>query len=481
MNYYLKLYKLFFKKNNTVYRLFLITLILLLVVYLIYNGYLKLTQKKLYIGCLYSETGILGKDAYDNYSILIDTFKYALDKYNCNINIIPIYKNLGDKLENFSDWVEECVKKYNIKYFFGCWRSSERAQVIPVLTKYNLRLFYPLQYEGCESANELYYFGACPNQQIFPGLEYLLSHFYYYDDIYIVGSDYIYPQTSVKLVKKFLKIKHPKKKIIFIKLYPLDHKDFSLFIDIVFKKSPNGAIILNLINGKSFYDYSKQFYEKYYSINKIINPEILKNSDKGYNFLNSNNKEIINVYKRYPTISTSVFENNIDHNYITYIKDTYTVTNFSSQVLDDSIYFPNKGYNDSEKDFKFLKNYQKKQKKPIGDSQYNTTLSVLFFVKILKKMMSKNENINDIKIFDNNAKNENIYGICGPHDMNINSHITKLFYILKLYDDTVDSRFKIIYDSYNIVSPAPYLYINDNIIYDNSFDNVMNVLDRIYT
>ena len=70
-----------------------------------------------------------------NYKILIESFKYATKKYKCNLNIIPIYKDLGDDLDNFSKWVEECVNKYNIKYFFGCWRSSERREILPILEK----------------------------------------------------------------------------------------------------------------------------------------------------------------------------------------------------------------------------------------------------------------------------------------------------------------------------------------------------------
>jgi hypothetical protein len=484
---YLKLYNLYLKKNNnTIYRLFLISLILLLTLFIVYTAYRKLTQKTLYVCCLYSKTGVLGSAPYGNYDILVKTFDYALEKYDCNINIVPLYKDLGDDLDNFSKWIEECVKKYDVKYCFGCWRSSERKQVMPILNKYNLRLLYPLQYEGMEASKSIYYFGAPPNQQVFPGLEYMFRHFYYYDDFYIVGSDYIYPQVVVDLVKKFLKIEYPNKKLMYVKLYPLEETDFSEFINIVLKKSPNGAIILNLINGKSFYDYSKQMYETFYSVNPKLDAKFLENTEYTTNVLNKieKNKEVISIYKRYPSISTSIFENDIPIENVKYIKDSFSVTNFASQILDDEIYFPNKGYKDAEKDYTFLKKYQIKQGKPIGDSQYNSFISAILFIKVLKHIITSNHDIYNTDTFDYTAKGMDVFGISGPHDIDTNYHITKLFYIIKMFEDTeiaADNKFRIIYDSYNILAPAPYVYAADKIVYVNSDEATINVLNRMYS
>ena len=486
MNYYLKLYNLYLKKkNNTIYHLFLISLILFLILFVTYTAYRKLIQKTVYVCCLYSKTGVLGSTPYDNYDILVKSFDYGLEKYDCNINIVPLYKDLGDDLENFSKWIEECVKKYDVKYCFGCWKSSERKYILPILNKYNLRLLYPLQYEGMETSKSIYYFGAPPNQQVFPGLEYMFRHFYYYDDFYIVGSDYIYPQVVVDLVKKFLKVEYPNKKLIYSKLYPLNNTDFSEFINIVLKKSPNGAIILNLINGKSFYDYSKQMYETYYRLNPKIDKKFLEDNKYAKKVLDTiGNNEIISLHRVYPTISTSIFENDIPIENAKYIKDSFSVTNFSSQILDDDIYFPNKGYKDAEKDYNFLKKYQIKQGKPIGDSQYNSFLSAIFFIKILKNIIHSNLDIYDTDIFDYHAKGKDIYGICGPHDIDKNYHITKLFYILKMFEDTEiesDNKFRIIYDSYNIITPSPHLYASDKIVYVNSDEATVNILNRIYS
>lgn len=62
---------------------------------------------------------------------------------------------------------------------FGGWTSSSRKAMLPVLDEIEgSSLWYPLQYEGNECEANVMYFGACPNQQIIPAIEwYLISHF----------------------------------------------------------------------------------------------------------------------------------------------------------------------------------------------------------------------------------------------------------------------------------------------------------------
>ena len=139
-------------------------------------------------------------------------------------------------------------------------------KTLPVRTMASMSAFYPVEYEGVEVSKNIYYFGACPNQHIIPGLQYMFDMYYFYKDIYIIGSDYSYSIISIELIKQFIEKNKNSydKNIVYSKLYSLDETDFSDFILTVFKKSPNGAIIINIINGKSFYSFSKQFHEMYY-------------------------------------------------------------------------------------------------------------------------------------------------------------------------------------------------------------------------
>lgn len=467
------------KKNKLLYNLLLVSLSILLVIFLVYNIYKKITKKTLYVGCLYSKTGFLGNAPYDNYKILLDSFKYAINKYNANmLNIVPIYKDLGDDLENFSKWTEECIKKYNIKYFFGCWRSSERRHILPILEKYNARLFYPLQYEGLEASKNIYYFGACPNQQMIPGLQYMFATFYYYNDIHIVGLDYSYAKILTSIISTYVKTKKDyNKKIVSVNFFSPDQTDFSSSIKNIFTKSPQGAIIINLINGNPYYLFCKQFYEMYYSNFKRIGNFIYTMQDKTIKYLtNKDLKNTIPHHYMYPSISTSIVENSIDKSYAKYINHNLFVWNFTSQILVDPVYHTTEGYLNADIDYIFLIKFLKKQNAPVGDTQYFTFLSTLFFVKSIKTMIDKNLDINDTDLYDNN-KTYNIFSVGGEHIMRPSNHISKTLFILHV---NKNGEFEILYDSYKTIFPGPYLYLSDKIISVGIADNRFEIYDRLY-
>jgi hypothetical protein len=467
-------------KDKIIILIFFTIIIILFIAFLAYSVIIiikRLKRKNIYVGCLYSEFGLLQETSLDNYKILIESFNYAIKKNNCNIKIIPIYKNLNDDLSKFPEWVEECVQKYNIKYFFGCWRSSERESIKSVLKKYNLKLFYPLQYEGAEALKNIYYFGSCPNQQIFPGLKYLFNTFYYYNDIYIIGSNYSYPQISIIMIKNYIEKFYKDKKIIFSKLYSLEETNFSEFIETLFKKSPNGAIIINLINGKSYYSYSKQINEYYNKVFDNFNKSIFNSQTKTINYLKNPNLKInIKLYDRYPSLSTSIVENDLIKNNIKYLNGNYYVFNFSNQSIIDPIYHITEGYENSDKDLIFLKKFYKKQNKPIGDAQYSTFLSVLFFVKTLKIILDKKENIYDPDIYDK-YKKITINSVTGNHSFLDNNHITKYFFVLQCNTDGI---FEIKYQSFNNIEPIPYLFLADKIFEINSSKQNIDISNRIY-
>ena len=80
--------------------------------------------------------------------------------------------------------------------------------MLPVFKELNNILFYPVQYEGEESERNVFYTGAAPNQQAIPAVEYLMSK----DGgsakrFVLLGTDYVYPRTTNKILRAFLKSK----------------------------------------------------------------------------------------------------------------------------------------------------------------------------------------------------------------------------------------------------------------------------------
>ncbi len=75
----------------------------------------------------------------------------------------------------FAEKARELIEKDKVAAVFGCWTSVSRKSVLPVFEELNGLLFYPVQYEGEESSNNVFYTGAAPNQQAIPAVEYLMG------------------------------------------------------------------------------------------------------------------------------------------------------------------------------------------------------------------------------------------------------------------------------------------------------------------
>ncbi|MEY4513824.1 MAG: hypothetical protein RLZZ450_5946, partial [Pseudomonadota bacterium] len=126
---------------------------------------------------------------------------------------------LGRKLEPVvvdpaSDWplfaekAKELITREKVAAVFGCWTSVSRKSVLPVFEELNGLLFYPVQYEGEESSWNVFYTGAAPNQQAIPAVEYLMSKEGGGAKRFVLlGTDYVYPRTTNKILQYFLKSK----------------------------------------------------------------------------------------------------------------------------------------------------------------------------------------------------------------------------------------------------------------------------------
>ena len=108
----------------------------------------------------------------------------------------------------FAEKARELISKEKVSVVFGCWTSVSRKSVLPVFEELNGLLFYPVQYEGEESSRNVFYTGAAPNQQAIPAVEYLMSKEGGEAKRWVLlGTDYVYPRTTNKILRAFLKSK----------------------------------------------------------------------------------------------------------------------------------------------------------------------------------------------------------------------------------------------------------------------------------
>lgn len=89
-----------------------------------------------------------------------------------------------------------------ISMIFGCYTSSSRKAVLPIIERHNGLLWYPTLYEGFEYSPNIIYTGAAPNQNSVALCNYLARN--YGDRFYFVGSDYVYPRESNRIMRELL-------------------------------------------------------------------------------------------------------------------------------------------------------------------------------------------------------------------------------------------------------------------------------------
>ncbi len=103
--------------------------------------------------------------------------------------------------------------------------------MLPVFEELNGLLFYPVQYEGEESSYNVFYTGAAPNQQAIPAVEYLMSAKGGGAKRWVLlGTDYVYPRTTNKILRYFLKSKGVAEADIMEKYTPFGHADYQTIV-----------------------------------------------------------------------------------------------------------------------------------------------------------------------------------------------------------------------------------------------------------
>jgi urea transport system substrate-binding protein len=113
-----------------------------------------------------------------------------------------------------------------VDVIFGCWTSSSRKAILPVVEELNGIVFYPVQYEGEESSRNVFYTGAAPNQQAIPAVDYFLEELGV-ESFALLGTDYVYPRTTNRILEQYL-LDAGVPQDIFVNYTPFGHSDWSV-------------------------------------------------------------------------------------------------------------------------------------------------------------------------------------------------------------------------------------------------------------
>ena len=213
------------------------------------------------VGVLHSLSGTMAISE----TALKNTALMAFEEINAKGGVMgrPLEPVVVDPASNwplFAEKARQLISQDKCAVTFGCWTSVSRKSVLPVFEELNGLLFYPVQYEGEELSKNVFYTGAAPNQQAIPAVEYLMGKGGGNAKRWVLlGTDYVYPRTTNKILRAFLKSKGVADKDIDESYTPFGHSDYQTIVANIKKFAAGGrTAVVSTINGDSNVPFYKE-------------------------------------------------------------------------------------------------------------------------------------------------------------------------------------------------------------------------------
>jgi urea transport system substrate-binding protein len=221
----------------------------------------------------------------------------------------PVIEDGASDWPTFAEKAGKLLNEDKVAVIFGCWTSASRKAVLPVVEQNNGLLFYPVQYEGLESSPNIFYTGAEPTQQIIPGVKYLLDQGK--KNIYLLGSDYVFPRTANTIIKA--QLKDAGATLAGEEYLPLGGTEFSTILAKIKDAKPDA--IFSTLNGDSNVAFFKQFKDAGFTADSLpvmsvsiaeeevrgIGPDIIAGQLVAWNYFQTTdtpeNKAFVAAYK----------------------------------------------------------------------------------------------------------------------------------------------------------------------------------------
>lgn len=218
---------------------------------------LAVTDTEVTVGQLHSSTGTMAISETGS----IQAEQLAIDQINAMGGVLG-RKIKVIKEDGASDWptFAEKSKKLlvndRVAAVFGCWTSASRKAVLPIFEKENGMLYYPTFYEGLEQSKNVIYTGQEATQQILFGLDWASSQ-KKAKTFFLVGSDYIWPRTSMKIARKHIEGHLPPgSKVVGEEYYPLGSTNFNSLINKIKLAKPD-CIFAAVVGGSNVAFYKQ--------------------------------------------------------------------------------------------------------------------------------------------------------------------------------------------------------------------------------
>ncbi|MDX5441978.1 MAG: urea ABC transporter substrate-binding protein [Alteromonadaceae bacterium] len=212
------------------------------------------------VGILHSLSGTMAISE----TALKDTMLMLIEKQNAEGGVLgrklePVVVDPASNWPLFAERARELLEKEKVDVIFGNWTSVSRKSVLPVVEELNGLLFYPVQYEGEESSENVFYTGAAPNQQAIPAVDYLKNDLGV-ERWVLAGTDYVYPRTTNRILETYLKDQGVADADIMINYTPFGHSDWQSIVSDIksFGSAGKKTAVVSTING----DANVPFYRE---------------------------------------------------------------------------------------------------------------------------------------------------------------------------------------------------------------------------
>src|SRR3954465_10264960 len=232
-----------------------------------------LAEDTVKVGVLHSLSGTMAISETSLRDILLFTF----DEINAAGGVMgkkiePVVVDGASNWPLFAEKAKQLLDQDKVAVTFGCWTSVSRKSVLPVFEEKKGLLFYPVQYEGEEMSHNIFYTAEAVNQQATPAVDYMLAQGK--KKFYLLGSDYVYPQTTNLVLLEYLMSKgvpleaigggfkkDESGKIISAGKYtPFGHTDYQQIVAEIKQFSAGGkACVINTLNGDTNVPFFKEY------------------------------------------------------------------------------------------------------------------------------------------------------------------------------------------------------------------------------
>ncbi len=230
-------------------------------------------QETVKVGVLHSLSGTMAISETSLRDVLLFTF----DEINAAGGVLgkkiePVVVDGASNWPLFAEKAKQLLDQDKVSVTFGCWTSVSRKSVLPVFEEKKGLLFYPVQYEGEEMSPNIFYTAEAVNQQATPAVDYLLEEGK--KKFYLIGSDYVYPQTTNLILLEYLLskgvplenigggfTKDASGKIISAGKYtPFGHTDYQQIVSEIKQFAASGdACIISTLNGDTNVPFFKEY------------------------------------------------------------------------------------------------------------------------------------------------------------------------------------------------------------------------------